>query len=85
MSTKIERTRTFPVGGVKAPEEIPLKEKGTNAKNQKVKLPKTSKEDKVSRLEQYAELDKNHPLNKPFQGKATFRGPVCTFTPSLPS
>jgi hypothetical protein len=34
--------------------------------------------DKLSRLEKYEELDRNHPLNRPFQGDPYFRGPVCT-------
>ena len=37
----------------------------------------TVKEDRVSRLEKYEELDKNHPLNRPFTGSPSFRGPVC--------
>ncbi len=37
----------------------------------------TNKEDRVSRLEKYEELDKNHPLNRPFTGSPSFRGPVC--------
>jgi len=35
------------------------------------------KDDGISRLQKYEELDKNHPLNKPFTGNPSFRGPVC--------
>ena len=48
------------------------------AVTKRIQKQKTSVEDKVSRLEKYEELDKNHPLNRPFQGSASFRGPVCT-------
>lgn len=47
------------------------------AVTKRIQKQKTSVEDKVSRLEKYEELDKNHPLNRPFQGSASFRGPVC--------
>ena len=33
--------------------------------------------DQFSKLEKYRELDRNHPLNRPFQGDAAFRGPIC--------
>lgn len=31
--------------------------------------------DKLSRLEKYEELDRNHRLNRKFQGSANFKGP----------
>jgi len=56
-------------------EEKKTSETGTLLKK-KIKKPQTSKEDRVSRLEKYEELDKNHPLNRPFTGTPSFRGPV---------
>ena len=52
-------------------------ETNTLLKKKIKKAPSTVKEDKVSRLEKYEELDKNHPLNRPFTGSPSFRGPVC--------
>jgi len=57
-------------------EEKKTSETGTLLKK-KIKRTQTSKEDRVSRLEKYEELDKNHPLNRPFTGTPSFRGPVC--------
>ena len=79
MSSKVQNTKTFQIGGALTPGDGLTGQTPTKIKQTKqVKAVKANKEDKVSRLEQYAELDKNHPLNRPFQGKATFRGPVCT-------
>lgn len=36
-------------------------------------------EDRLSRLERYEALDRNHKLNKRFQGHANFKGPTRIF------
>lgn len=47
-------------------------------KKQKTRKMFFSSADQFSRMERYEELDKNHPLNRKFQGDAQFRGPICT-------
>jgi hypothetical protein len=48
-------------------------------KKQKTRKMFFSSSDQFSRMERYEELDKNHPLNRKFQGDAQFRGPICNF------
>jgi len=73
------------------PDNFPHVALGLNARLEEQKNPETGdllakrirkigliKEDGISRLEKYEELDKNHPLNRPFTGNPSFRGPVCT-------
>lgn len=50
---------------------------GTIVLNKKARKKRVSGEDSQSKLEKYEILDRNHPLNKPFTGSPSFRGPVC--------
>lgn len=56
------------------------KAKPNNEKDNKVPVAKPAKKKGpvVSRLNQYAMYDKNHPLNKPFPAIESFKGPKST-------
>jgi RNase adaptor protein for sRNA GlmZ degradation len=54
-------------------------------KKQKTRKMFFSSADQFSRMERYEELDKNHPLNRKFQGDAQFRGPICNMSQMISS
>jgi hypothetical protein len=85
MSNSEARPGSADAGGGKNTERKRLVDK-EKPKKMKSKFKFFSSEDKLSRMEKYEELDRNHPLNRAFQGDASFRGPVCkichSFDPS---